>query len=454
MAGATANLQPLPPPGPPTDQTPGGPREGEEQTPRVRAPDITGPEAPVDTNGPEVPEGGVDGTHSTGGVPGGNPDQTPPAGNRPTMQGPDQTPTTEDARGSPPTGPRTTPGRARGGTSPATQPAAGHGQTLHNRRVRCHIAEPHRIEAGKRESGPFQHPAAAHPKESTGTAAALDGGRSAGPGCRYRYHAPMCDTNNQGPYVDLRVDRALVFFYHVHSQCNAGLYTSVLNGLQDRTAACRYQDRTGDMIVWSADKPTRSYWDHAKDLPETTITITSTPGPHGRWVDIQDTAQSADKYHVRWKHHKCLGTRGITDTYIHDHGRAEVRPEVHDAMRVLLAELYANDKPEDKCPDAADGPVRLHPMPVAIGPRTYLEPRLEPGLHFHRLPDLATIKGYILAMDAGTPDANSRKEARGAEFVDDPKGMAATIIQDVGGAVIAHTVMRGPGRRRKERRTP
>ena len=114
-------------------------------------------------------------------------------------------------------------------------------------------------------------------------------------------------------------------------------------------------------------------------------------------------------------------------------------------MRVLLAELYASDTPGDTCPDTEDGPVCLHPMPVAMGPRTYLEPCLEPGLHFHKPPDLATIRGYILAMDAGTPGAESRKEARGAQFVDDPKGMAAAIIQDEGGVVIAHTVVRGPG---------
>ena len=70
---------------------------------------------------------------------------------------------------------------------------------------------------------------------------------------------------------------------------------------------------------------------------------------------------------------------------------------------------------------------------------------LEPGLHFHTLPDLATIRGYILAMDAGTPDVESRKVARGVELVEDPKGMAAAIIQDVGGVSVAHTVMRGPG---------
>ena len=84
-------------------------------------------------------------------------------------------------------------------------------------------------------------------------------------------------------------------------------------------------------------------------------------------------------------------------------------------------------------------------MPVREGPRTYLDPRLEPGIHFHTLPDLATIRGYILAMDAGTRGAESMKASWKVEFVDEPAGMSAAIVQVAGGVVIAHTLMRPPG---------
>ena len=47
-------------------------------------------------------------------------------------------------------------------------------------------------------------------------------------------------------------------------------------------------------------------------------------------------------------------------------------------------------------------------------------------------------------MDAGNPDAESRKEARGEEFINDPKGMAAAIVQGVGGEAVSCSVMRGP----------
>ena len=101
---------------------------------------------------------------------------------------------------------------------------------------------------------------------------------------------PLCHANARGPYVDLRIHRALVFLFQIHSQCNAGSYTAFLDGLQDRTAADRYHNRTGNTLMWSNHEPTAQYWDHAASLPETTVTITTVPGPHGRWVDIGLTA--------------------------------------------------------------------------------------------------------------------------------------------------------------------
>ena len=202
----------------------------------------------------------------------------------------------------------------------------------------------------------------------------------------------------------------------------------------------RYLERTGATVVWQARVSDSAYWAHAAGLPETTITITTAPGPRGRWVDIPKAAQKKDKYQVKCKHHECPGPYGLTDTYIHVHGQAKVCPEVQDAMQVLLAELYASNKPGDRCPEAEKGPVRLHAMLVQMGPRTYLEPRLEPGMHFHRLPDLATIRGYIMAWDAGNPSADDRKEAREVEELDDPRGMAAAIVQEEDGEVIEFTV--------------
>ena len=255
---------------------------------------------------------------------------------------------------------------------------------------------------------------------------------------------PMCHSSNRGPYLDLRIYRALVFLYQVQSQCNAGPYESILTGVQDRPAAMRYLERSGAAVLWQARVPNPAYWVHAKGLPETLITITAAPEPHGRWVGIPKAAQMNDKYQVKCMHHECPAPHGLADTYTHVHGQAKVRPEVQDAMRVLLAEIYTSNRPGDRCPEAEDGPVQLYAMPVEMGPRTYLEPRLEPGVHFHRLPDLATTGGYIMAWDAGNPSADDHKEAREVEELNDPRGMAAAIVQEEDGEVIEYTVVRGP----------
>ena len=243
----------------------------------------------------------------------------------------------------------------------------------------------------------------------------------------------MCSEVNKGPYLDVRVYRSLVYFFQVQSQCNAGPYASFLTGVRDESAAMRQIRRTGTTMVWLSEPPTAAYWDQAAGLPETTITVASSPGPHGVWVTILSSAQRRDKYQVKCKHHACPGPRGLTDTYVHVHGRDKVRPEVQDAMRELLAELYASKRPGDRCPDSGDGPVRLHAMPVDMGPRTFLKPNLTPGVHFHHVTALVTVLGILLGWDAGNPSVAERQEAREEDDIEDPEGMAAAIIQEAGG---------------------
>ena len=78
-------------------------------------------------------------------------------------------------------------------------------------------------------------------------------------------------------------------------------------------------------MVWLSEPPTAAYWDQAAELPEATITVASSLGPHGVWVTIPEAAQKRDKYQVKCKHHACPGPRGLSDTYVHVHGRAKVR---------------------------------------------------------------------------------------------------------------------------------
>ena len=72
-------------------------------------------------------------------------------------------------------------------------------------------------------------------------------------------YLPMCHSSRRGPYIDLRLCRAIVFLFQLASQCNAGPYTAVLSYLLDRSAKERYRDRAGNTIMWFAQQPTGQY---------------------------------------------------------------------------------------------------------------------------------------------------------------------------------------------------
>ena len=55
-----------------------------------------------------------------------------------------------------------------------------------------------------------------------------------------------------------------------------------------------------------------------------------------------------------------------------------------------------------------------------------------------------SIRGFITTWDAGNPSTEERQEAREVDEVDDPKGMATAIIQEVDGEVDSRTALRGP----------
>ena len=84
-------------------------------------------------------------------------------------------------------------------------------------------------------------------------------------------------------------------------------------------------------------------------------------------------------------------------------------------------------------------------MPVDMGPRTFLEPNLDPGVHFHRVTEMVTVQGVLLGWDAGIPSVAERQEAREEDDIEDPEGMAAAIIQEAGGNFPHSTAGSGDG---------
>ena len=76
---------------------------------------------------------------------------------------------------------------------------------------------------------------------------------------------------------------------------------------------------------------------------------------------------------------------------------------------------------------------------------TVLQPVTTPGLHFHHVPHLATIKGIIIGMNADTPRPKERAEAKGVEHVgNEGLGMSANGTQSGPGGVITRCVIRAP----------
>ena len=76
---------------------------------------------------------------------------------------------------------------------------------------------------------------------------------------------------------------------------------------------------------------------------------------------------------------------------------------------------------------------------------TIIQPVTTPGLHFHHVPHLATIKGPIVSMDAGTPRPQKRAEAGGVDHTgNEGPGMSANGTPSAPEGTITRSVVRAP----------
>ena len=108
-----------------------------------------------------------------------------------------------------------------------------------------------------------------------------------------------------------------------------------------------------------------------------------------RWLTMSPQGVAKFKYMVRCKHHDCLGPPNKSVMYVAILPGGKVRHEVEEALRVFLGENFPGD-------------CEYTPRPVPCHPPNILYPHTEPGIHFHTLPNLAMIRGKIVAVDAGT----------------------------------------------------
>ena len=94
-------------------------------------------------------------------------------------------------------------------------------------------------------------------------------------------------------------------------------------------------------MVWlPGSAPTGDYWSQIAARPRTTLTISHEAGPSGLWVALKVPAIKLSKYPFRCRDHKCSGPRTPRPVFIHLHGTSAIRPEIQQALSVLLQEPF------------------------------------------------------------------------------------------------------------------
>ena len=100
------------------------------------------------------------------------------------------------------------------------------------------------------------------------------------------------------------------------------------------------------------------------------------------------------------------------------------------AMSVLLRELFLPAFKASYNTSFSNEALDLHETTLPQLPTTIIQPVTTPGLHFHRVPHLASIEGIIIGTDAGTPRPRDRAEDRGVEYIgDEGPGMSSNGTQ-------------------------
>ena len=133
--------------------------------------------------------------------------------------------------------------------------------------------------------------------------------------------------------------------------------------------------------------PTDAYWQWAKASRAPLVTVT-TALPPIPWIAIAPAAVALFKY-PECVAHKCPGHPGKGPLYYSLDTVGTVPAELHQALRTHLREHHG---------DLA----LLAPHGRAADPPNVLVPKAQPGIWFHDLPALATLRGTVVAVDAGT----------------------------------------------------
>ena len=146
-------------------------------------------------------------------------------------------------------------------------------------------------------------------------------------------------------------------------------------------------------IVWLPAQPAEAYWRWAWTSPAPLVTVT-TVLPPWLWIAIAPAAVAKFKYPAECVAHRCPGHphKGLLYYSLNTAGTkpAELYPAVKSHLREHHGDL-ALLAPHSVATDP--------PPPARAGPN------VKPGIWFHDLAALATLRGTIAAVNAGTTPA-------------------------------------------------
>ena len=191
---------------------------------------------------------------------------------------------------------------------------------------------------------------------------------------------------------DTRLHRLLVALLDIQVQVDAPLHAQLWGDHRQESLA--QLQRTGvraPTVVWTTAPPTAAYWNWASTSQAPLVTVTSTLPPFP-WIAIAPAAVARFQYPAECMAHKCPGHPHKGPLYYSLDTVGTVPAELHQALRTHLREHHG---------DMA----LLAPHGRATDPPRVLAPETRPGVWFHDLPALATLRGSVVAVDAGATQA-------------------------------------------------
>ena len=160
---------------------------------------------------------------------------------------------------------------------------------------------------------------------------------------------------------------------------------------QESLARLQHTGVLAPTIAWMAAPPTAAYrqWAKTSQAPLVTVTAALPPFP---WIAIAPAAVAKFQYPAECVAHGCPGHPHKGPLYYSLDMVGAVPAELHQALHTHLREHHG-----DMAVPAPHGRTTYPPQVMA--------PEARPGIWFHDLPALATLRGTIVAVDVGATRA-------------------------------------------------